>query len=83
MAGKGDKNANPIRGFEASTKQLEALIEVLEDETTPLEKALETFEQGINLTRNLQKCLNEAEQKVQLLLKGDDGPVFKDFEEQE
>ncbi|EGH00192.1 Exodeoxyribonuclease VII small subunit [gamma proteobacterium IMCC2047] len=33
-----------------------------------LEKALETFEQGIQLTRECQTMLAEAEQKVQLLV---------------
>ena len=77
------KSAKENSTFEASTKRLEELIKVLEDENTSLETALQTFEQGISLTRELQKCLSEADQRVQVLLNGESGPIFKDFEEQE
>ncbi len=84
MASKSSKHGDGVAAFESSTKQLEAIIKVLEDEnTSSLEKSLESFEQGINLTRSIQKSLSEAEQKVQMLLQGDQNPVFKDFEEQE
>ena len=83
MTTKGDKKNSGIATFESSTKRLEDIIEILEDESTTLEQALERFEQGINLTRTTQKALQEAEQKVQLLLENDDQPDFKDFEEQE
>ncbi len=83
MASKGDKKVDGISAFESSTRQLEAIIKVLEDDSTTLEQALAAFEEGIKLTRSTQKRLKEAEQKVQLLLEGDDEPVFKDFEEQE
>lgn len=83
MASKGDKKGDGISAFETSTRQLEAIIKVLEDDSTTLEQALAAFEQGINLTRSTQKSLKDAEQKVQLLLEGDNEPVYKDFEEQE
>lgn len=83
MASKGDKKSDGISAFEAATRQLEAIIKVLEDDSTTLEQALASFEQGIKLTRSTQKSLREAEQRVQLLLEGDDEPVIKDFEEQE
>jgi exodeoxyribonuclease VII small subunit len=83
MASKSSKHGDGVAAFESSTRQLEAIIKVLEDESTSLEKSLESFEQGINLTRSIQKSLSEAEQKVQMLLQGEQGPVLKDFEEQE
>lgn len=83
MAGKGDKKVEGISAFESSTRELEAIIKVLEDDNTTLEQALASFEQGIRLTRSTQKNLRDAEQKVQLLLAADDEPVLKDFEEQE
>lgn len=83
MASKGDKKGDGISAFESSTKQLETIIKTLEDDSTTLEQALAAFEAGIKLTRSTQKSLKEAEQKVQLLLEGDDEPVLKDFEEQE
>ncbi len=83
MAGKGDKKVEGISAFESSTRELEAIIKVLEDDNTTLEQALASFEQGIKLTRSTQRNLRDAEQKVQLLLAADDEPVLKDFEEQE
>ena len=83
MTTKGEKKNTDTDTFESSTRRLGDIIEILEDENTTLEQALEIFEQGIKLTRTTQKMLQEAEQKVQLLLQNDDQPVFKDFEEQE
>ncbi len=83
MASKNDKRSDGIAGFESSTKQLEAIIEILENDNTTLEQSLTAFEQGIKLTRNTQKSLAEAVQKVQLLLEDDGQPVYKEFEEQE
>lgn len=54
--------------FEGSLKDLEQLVERMESGELSLEKALETFEQGILLTRQCQTMLSEAEQKVQLLI---------------
>ena len=54
--------------FEGSLKDLEQLVEQMESGDLSLEKALQTFEQGIVLTRQCQTMLNEAEQKVQLLI---------------
>jgi exodeoxyribonuclease VII small subunit len=39
----------------------------------PLERSLELFEQGVRLSRDCQKRLDEAERKVELLLKDTDG----------
>jgi exodeoxyribonuclease VII small subunit len=54
--------------FEQSLTNLEQLVEQMESGELSLEKALETFEQGIQLTRQCQTMLSEAEQKVQLLV---------------
>jgi len=54
--------------FEQSLTDLEQLVDQMESGELSLEKALETFEQGIQLTRHCQTMLNEAEQKVQLLV---------------
>ena len=54
--------------FEQSLANLEQLVEQMESGELSLEKALETFEQGIQLTRQCQTMLGQAEQKVQLLI---------------
>ncbi len=55
--------------FEQSFTQLETIVANLENDDLPLEEALKTFEQGIQLTQRCQKALNKAEQKVQTLMK--------------
>jgi exodeoxyribonuclease VII small subunit len=54
--------------FEASLGQLEKLVGQMEDGDLTLEQSLKAFEDGVKLTRECQKALAEAEQKVQLLM---------------
>ncbi|CAA0092969.1 Exodeoxyribonuclease 7 small subunit [Halioglobus japonicus] len=83
MTKKRDNKDSGIATFESATNRLGEIIDILEDESTTLEQSLEIFEEAIKLTRTTQKALQEAEQKVQLLVQSDDQPVFEDFEEQE
>ena len=59
--------------FESSLKELERIVEQLEAGDLPLERSLELFEQGVQLSRDCQKRLDEAERKVEILIKGNDG----------
>ena len=59
--------------FESSLRELERIVEELEEGDLPLERSLELFEQGVKLSRECQKRLDEAERKVEILLKGSDG----------
>ena len=56
-------------GLEKSLEELEALVARLEGGDLPLEQALKEFERGVRLTRQCQAALQEAEQKVEILLK--------------
>ncbi|MET0027822.1 MAG: exodeoxyribonuclease VII small subunit [Candidatus Thiodiazotropha sp.] len=53
--------------FEEALKELESLVETLEQGDLPLEDSLKSFERGVTLTRICQDALKEAEQKVQIL----------------
>ncbi|MDH4568463.1 exodeoxyribonuclease VII small subunit [Pseudomonas sp. BN414] len=57
--------------FEQSLAELQTLVERLESGELSLEDSLSAFEQGIRLTRECQASLNQAEQKVQILLERD------------
>ena len=50
-------------------RDLEELVERLEQGDLPLEESLAAFERGVMLTRACQTALKEAEQKVEILLK--------------
>ena len=54
--------------FEQSLAELEALVERMESGEMSLEESLKAFEQGIKYTRECQKALSKAEQKVQQLI---------------
>jgi exodeoxyribonuclease VII small subunit len=53
--------------FETSLDALEQLIKKMETGQLSLEDSLKFFEEGIQLTRQCQTALKEAEQKVQIL----------------
>lgn len=65
--------------LEKSMGELEQIVEQLEGGELTLEKSLAQFEKGVKLSRECQKALTEAEQKVQILL----GDELQDFEENE
>ncbi|KAF3982223.1 MAG: exodeoxyribonuclease VII small subunit [Methylococcales symbiont of Hymedesmia sp. n. MRB-2018] len=54
--------------FEDSLEELEQLVEQMEKGELSLEESLKSFEKGVKLTNTCQKALQEAEQKVQILL---------------
>ena len=61
---KGNKKID----FEASLKELESIVEKLEDENINLEDSVKSFEEGINLVKECQKQLQNAELKIKKLL---------------
>ena len=67
--------------FEKTLDQLEELVEDMEHGDLSLEESLKSFEKGIKLTRECQNALNQAEQKVQLLIEENDELNLIDFEE--
>ena len=70
--------------FESSLKELEEIVEQLEAGDLPLERSLELFEKGVTLSRDCQQRLDEAERRVEVLLKASDSTFTKtDFEDDE
>ncbi|HAR08563.1 MULTISPECIES: exodeoxyribonuclease VII small subunit [Halomonas] len=59
--------------FASAMTQLETLVERLESGELTLEESLKAFEQGVALTRDAQKRLDEAELKVRSLTENADG----------
>lgn len=64
MAGKRTEEPS----FDATLSELESIVQKMEQGDLPLEEALKQFEQGITLVRLAQQKLDQAEQKVQILL---------------
>lgn len=61
------------RTFEASLEALERIVRQLEDGDLSLEKSLELFEQGIRLSRECQERLSQAERRIEILLRDNQG----------
>ena len=61
--------------FEQSMKQLERIVQELEDGDLPLEKAIKKFEEGIKLTKLCSEKLDETEKKISVLLMDSQGQI--------
>lgn len=61
--------------FEDAISMLEKIVNALESNTLPLEKALELFQTGIALVNHCNAKLEEAEGIVEILLKDKDGEL--------
>ena len=59
--------------LEASLAEISALIEKMEHGDLNLEQSLIQFERGVTLIKHAQKILQEAEQKVQILMQSNNG----------
>ena len=55
--------------FEEALRQLEAIVSRLETGDLPLEEALSVFEEGVRLTKLCSQRLNEAERRVNILVR--------------
>jgi exodeoxyribonuclease VII small subunit len=61
--------------FEESLKQLETIVGQLERGDLALEDSLKMFEDGMRLSAQCKQELDNAESKVQILLKQRDGSM--------
>ncbi|MCX7107860.1 MAG: exodeoxyribonuclease VII small subunit [Methylococcales bacterium] len=65
--------------FEDSLAEIERLVSQLEQGDLSLEESLKSFERGVTLTRICQKALQEAEQKVQILIEKNGTQTLESF----
>jgi exodeoxyribonuclease VII small subunit len=61
--------------FERSLARLEEVVRRLESPQLSLDDAMKLFEEGVELSRECQKQLEEAEGRVEILLKKADGKL--------
>ena len=61
------------KNFEEAMQRLEEIVQSLEKGDLPLEHSLKVFEEGMKLLKFCSNKLEEAEQKVTLLIKESDG----------
>ncbi|EGR1859913.1 exodeoxyribonuclease VII small subunit [Vibrio cholerae] len=75
MASKKPENMS----FESTIEELEQLVEQLESGDLALDEALRKFERGISLARAGQLKLDDAEQRVRILLSNSNDAPLSDF----
>ena len=63
----------PKERFEDALNKLEKIVTKLEEGDVPLEESLRLFEEGIKLSRFCNQKLEEAEKRVEILLKNKEG----------
>jgi exodeoxyribonuclease VII small subunit len=56
-----------IKDFEAAIAELETIVKKLEDGDLPLEKSLELYERGVQLSRFCHARLEDAEKRIEIL----------------
>ncbi len=75
-------NKKKDASFEEQLAQLEEIVTRLDSEELPLEKAIESYEAGIRLSLALNKTLDEAQRKVEILTRNARGELAaKPFDE--
>ena len=65
--------------FESALKKLEEAVYKLEEGSIPLDEALNTFESGVRWSRECNKFLENAEQRIEIILENENG----EFEQKE
>ena len=56
-----------IKDFESAIAELERIVKTLEDGDLALEKSLELFERGVQLSRFCHSTLEQAERRIEIL----------------
>ena len=64
-----EKNMN----FEETMKELEEIVQKLENGDLNLDESIKEFEKGMALSKNASKYLEDAEKKITILVKDKDG----------
>src|SRR5215211_7472308 len=80
------KKTSEARGktFETQLAALERVVRDLERGDLPLEESLKLFEEGVRLSRECQERLNQAERRIEVLLRDGEGrPVIGELNDED
>ena len=67
--------------FEDTMKELETIVKELENGDLNLDESVKKFEKGMNLSKNANKMIEEAEKKIMILIKNEDGVSEEEFKQ--
>ena len=87
---KPQPREEPHPGFEQRLERLETLAERLREGGLPLEEAMALFEEGIKLSKSLERDLSRVERRVEILTREPETPaeepgleLFPELEDEE
>ena len=72
-----NENTNKDLTFEQALARLEVIVKSLENGTAPLDDSLSMFEEGISLVRFCSDKLVNAENKIKVLVSGQNGNMIE------
>ncbi len=72
---KGGMKMADKQSFEKNLSELEQVVKALESTDISLDDMITLFEKGVKLTGECTKALDEAEQKITILMKNRDGEM--------
>ena len=81
MAGGRKTGKDKEPAFEDALRRLETIVERLESGDLPLEESLRLFEEGVGLTRVCAGRLDEAQRRIEMLTKTEDGLKLLPFDD--
>ena len=64
-----ETGGQPVESFESCLDELEKVVKELETGDLPLDRSLELFERGMSLSDSCRKQLEEAETRVETLIR--------------
>jgi exodeoxyribonuclease VII small subunit len=64
--------------FESKLKRLEEIVNKLESEDTAIEEALKLFEEGVEISKQLNEKLGEIKNKIEIISKDARGKIKLD-----
>ena len=75
--------SKPVESFEASLDEFEKVVKELENGDLSLERSLELFERGVNLSDTCRRQLEQAETRVETLIRKEGKMAVEPFRPEE
>jgi exodeoxyribonuclease VII small subunit len=78
------KNQKETPSLESAMQRISELVAAMEEGNLPLEKLIDSYEEGIGLVKDCQEKLDAAEKRIQVITRNARGGVaLSEFEPEE
>lgn len=78
------KNDNQSPTLETAMQRISEIVSAMEDGDLPLEKLIDSYEEGIGLVKHCQEKLDAAEKRIQIISRNARGDIsLAEFDSQE